>query len=499
MGVCGSFLGIFLFYPGVINPDTYNQYCQMEIGIIGDWHPPIMLATWKLFRWLYFIATGETIRGEGFLYVSWTLLLWGGLFLILRSNPSFWHNKGKFQKPWWVVAGIIFVLMWLSLDLFDKPHIITKDTGMLANYLFAVGCLMNLPTKKPLRWGVALIVLFCLFYGTAVRHNAVFSVIPLLYWLIRSMIPWKKMVVVVPGTLILWGGMLAMIHFINYDFIGAVRLYPLHERFYADIFQLNARTDRFMMPPDTFGNDFSKLNEKVFRDLYLKEKLFIRYAFEKLNERFSDNIFLFDHAVFVFDCSTDVIMPGVSPSDQESKVASRSTPDFYGNSRDYSDAGKHLVHFTDEEFVRTQYPRDYLILRKAWMDRLLQDPVAYIKFKTYFFIRYCKVSSLYFWGLNPFFLMPLVFLIAVSPMFADAPFNRSAFPSVMLAWSALLYILPLWLFLPDDSFRYLLWFFAASLTSIVMFCHASPLIRSLLRKTVHGVTMVFRPGTNTRS
>jgi hypothetical protein len=354
------------------------------------------------------------------------------------------------------------------LDLYDEPRNIMKDTGMFVAYLFAVGCLMNTPTKGLFRWGVALVVLFCLFYGTALRHNAIFALFPLLYWLVWILIPWKKNVIVLSCALFLWGGMLATIHFVNYGAIGAIRLYTLQERFYCDIFHLNARTSRFVVPPNTFGNDFSGLDEKVFRELFDRRKLYIESATEKLKERFPEKNWWFGPDVVVIRADSE-------------DGAIENVPTFDGNTQ-----WEHRV--LNEQFVREQYPKDYVVLRQAWIDSILQDPLTFVKFKTVFFVKYCRACSLYFLGLNPLFLLPLISLIAIMPLFAKNYLHPPTFPGVMLAWSALLYILPLWLFLPDGTFeggfRYLFWFFAASIIAIVYFCSRSDLCGKIIQ-TVH--------------
>jgi len=462
-------LNIFRYYPGRVDPDTYNQYCQMEVGIIGDWHPPIMVATWQLCRWAYCGLTGETIRGEGFLYVAWTFLMAGGLLLILRSHQPFWQNKGEHQKSWWGVGVVVCFLLWLFFEFVGEPlHIIRKDVGLLASYLFAVGCLMSLPSKGFARWCVASVALFFFFYGTAIRHNAIFAVIPLLCWLVCRMIPQRKTAVIVFYTFILWIAMLATIHVVNYDVIGAVRLYPLQERFYADIFHLNARSNCFVLPPNTFGNDFSDLDEKVFREKFKDGRLNIRGAFHELNEFYPGKNFTLDRSV-------DIIVP--SPSED----AVRSVPEFYGDHRDIDYGCNYLMGFVSEELVRKQFPVDYPLLRKAWVNRVLQDPVTYVKFKTDFFLKYCRGYCLYFLGLNALLLLPLVSLIAVSFLLTKDPFQQPTAPGALLAWSALFYLAPLWMFLPEEyAYRYLYWFFAAGIISIASACANSELIRSLI-------------------
>jgi hypothetical protein len=339
-----------------------------------------------------------------------------------------------------------------------------------------------------------MVVLFFIFYGTAMRHNALFAAIPLLGWLVGSLIPQKTSVVLVPCTLVLWGGLLATIHFVNYDFLGAVHLYPLQERFYADIFHLNARAKNFVLPPNSFGNNFDDITEQIFRENFDSQILFLYHAFKEVALKVPLHNAGFAHGVVV------IRSPNVSGRDQTNNPVDR--PGFTARheafpafpSRPRSPDGTVPLRILDESVVRNQFPKDYSVLRKAWMDRILQDPVTYIKFKTRFFVQFCREHNFYFvrlshslyWGkISPISLLPLLFLIAISPMFTQHALGLRTFPSVMLAWSALLYILPLWMFLPDtEPRRYTLWFFAASFIAIVHFCSQSPLFHEIVQ-TIH--------------
>ena len=455
----GFFLSIFLFYPGVVGPSGYAQFYQMKEGIIGDWHPPIMAATWQLCQATGSYITGQPSPGDGMIYVLWTAMIWAGLLLILLSGRSFWKNKDHSQKKWITVFLLAIVLLYMPIDFFDELRNIAKDTGMVAAYLMAVGCLLNASAKGWLRWFVLGAALFFIFYGTAIRHNAIFSAIPLLCWLVLIAIPTKRLSVVLPCSLILWGVMLVMINFVNYNVIGAVRLYPLQERFFADILHLNART-QFVPPPNAFGNDFTGIDDETFRKNFDVKVLFIENATKKLKGKFPEKKLAFTQDLIVLR-----------------------THDESGLFEDFPllhEEGKTSQRILSAEFVRTQYPKDYPVLRQAWISRILQDPVTYVKFKTVFFVKFCRNNSLYFLGLNSLFLLPIIMGISISPFFTKGDLRQRNFLSAILAWSALLYILPLWMFLPDDSLRYLLWFFAASIMSIILFCSESNLIRSII-------------------
>ena len=471
--VCiGSFLlNVFLFYPGFVCPTGYAQFYQMEEGIIGDWHPPIMVVTWQFCRSVYYFMMGKECTGDGMLYVLWTSMIWTGMLLVLLSGKSFWKNQGRSQKSWMVVLSIVILLPWSLIDLFGfYLRYVAKDTGMIAAFLLAVGCLMIAPNKGWRRWLILGMALICIFYGTAIRHNTIFTIFPILCWLVWIVVPSKRLSIVFPCSLVLWAILLVAIHYMNYNLLGTLRLYPLQERFYADILHLNTRTKHFVMPPNTFGNDFTGIEEEAFRNNFEPYILYIEDATENLRKKFPEKL-------AYCPLTQDLVVIRANGENGVSKLF----PAFQKKS-------KVELRILNEEFVRTQFPQDYLVLRNAWIKRILQNPVTYVKFKTAFFVKYCKNNSLYFLGLNPLLLLPLICFIAISPVFTQ----KNHFPSIMLAWSALFYLLPLWMFLPYECFRYLPWFFAASIFSIVMFCHESQWTRSFIEKTInHGKMLLM--------
>jgi hypothetical protein len=465
--VSGFVLHICLFYPGVLLPDAYSQLWQIETGVISDWHPPIMAATWRWMREAHITMTGSPTTGAGMIYLFFTALVWSGLLLILRSGKSFWNNKGTAQKTWLLVVLSIIFLLWSFLDIFDDLRNIIKDAGLLGSFLFAVGCLLNYPSKKIPRFFVVCLVLVCLFYGTALRHNAVFAVLPLLFWLVWAVVPsCRKFYFIVPIGIIVWGIMLSTINYVNYQVIGALHVYPLQERFYNDIFHLNARTSRYVIPPNTFGINFDSLDETTFRRYFNKNELFLGDAFRTINTKLAD---------------TNRIRVGKSMVTSIDKQVSPDKQGYIQILLEKSGADSEL-YLPNEQMVVEQYPKDYITLRDAWIQRVLMDPAAYIKFKTRVFVKYCKNTTLYFAGINAGHLLPLMFCsIILLTLLSKNRTSPAVFPCLMLGWSALLYILPLWMFLPSTEPRYLQWFFAASFISIVLFLAHSPLFAEIMQ------------------
>jgi hypothetical protein len=466
----GLLTEVALFYPGGMPPDPVAQFLQAENGIIGDWHPPVMAATWQIVRSAVHTLTGEWVIGNEIMWLFYITLVWFGFLLILSSARTFWQNQGTSQKSYLVVFITAAMLLWMSFDVLLKCRDLLKDVGFLGSYLVVTGCFLHISRTKAAsltsRWIFCIVAVLFLFYGTALRHNAIFAAIPFLCWLVWLVAPQKKLRLIIPAGLILWCSLLAGIHYVNYGVIKAVRLYSLQEIFYQDIFHLNARTNRFMLPPNGFGNDFSRLDEATFRKTFNSEINFVKKCFKNYNANIpTEKQLLFDYSVHV-PCYPEKF-------ETENKLIAEMRLKFHTDN---------IRGTADINIVREQFPKDYEALKMCWLNRISADPVAYLKFHIRFFVNLCKNESLLFMGLNSLILLHFTVILGLIVSFSRHRLDKEVFPCLMLLWSSFLYLAPFLLFLPDVQLRYLYWFFAASLISIVLFCANSEFICSILRQ-----------------
>lgn len=467
MCAIGFCLSIYCYYPGFGGHDPATQYVQAMSGVYGDWHPPMMAALWKSIVIIFRDKLGYDTTGRGVIWGWHTGLVWIGIGAILHSGKSLWssrHRKGVSRL--FVFAIPLLLVGVLYTDLLHATRAITKDTGMLGSYFIATGVLLNWNEKFPWNWIFSCLFLFFLFYGTALRHNAVFAVIPLLLWFVWLLFPKLSFSKLACLSLLLWIGMLGSIHYVNYCLLKTVKLYPLQERFIADIFYLNAFTDKFELPPNGFGRDFHSLSEKQFREQYIPEAVFINHAFKAINES-ADTPFNFTESYTIlspplFSCGPNenfYTFPG------------------FGNKID--SPVKMLVRDKDE--VNETFPRDYAKLKRAWWSRICSQPIEYLKIKTNLLWKFCKSVRLEFYRINSVIILLLTGWIVVLFSFSKSRMSPDVFPFLMLSWSSILYFVPLWMFLTAEVSRYLYWTLAASVISIVMLCANSELIRSILK------------------
>ena len=90
----GFFMSLFL-KSKTIDPDPFTQFCQSRIGIIGDWHPPLMAAVWGCLQSGLTAITGvdAPARDARLIWYLHSVLIWTGLFLCL--NSQFWKNQKR--------------------------------------------------------------------------------------------------------------------------------------------------------------------------------------------------------------------------------------------------------------------------------------------------------------------------------------------------------------------------------------------------------------------
>ncbi|WP_453985588.1 hypothetical protein [Brevibacterium casei] len=156
-----------VFAPGGMNPDTRWQLHQV-LGNepLSDWHPAIMTITWM---WL----TQLTGHASFVLYVQ-ILIMFGTGFGFAVYLYDVTGSKG------WSYLGVLFLI---TPHMFTFIGVLWKDTQMAEMFFLAVVAALLAQRFPRLRWVLLVIGLLALTYGTAVRKNAFFAVLPLIYLL----------------------------------------------------------------------------------------------------------------------------------------------------------------------------------------------------------------------------------------------------------------------------------------------------------------------------
>jgi hypothetical protein len=176
-------------FPGVPNDDSNSQYAQALDRHFNDWHPPVMAWLWSMFRLL--------ADGDGPMFSFHIACYWLGFGLIAVALS----RTGRPLAAWGIVGvGLFPPFLMMNIN-------ILKDVGLAVTFLagFAAVFWYRIQDQKiPLV--VVAISAVLLFYGTLVRNNAVFGVVPLLAYLINPQWlgrPWRLLVFSTPAAMLL--------------------------------------------------------------------------------------------------------------------------------------------------------------------------------------------------------------------------------------------------------------------------------------------------------
>ena len=444
-GVVGFLATLFFYFPGVWHYDASVQHAQAVSGLYGDWHPPVMAASLRGVNRIFNAIVHSDYSKTGVLFTLYALFFWTGMASVLAASQPFWRRlEGKPRLLSLLPFGLILTIC--SSDLIPWTAEFSKDIGMLGSYLLAVGMLLNWPNAKSRQLGFGLAIPVLFLYGTSLRHNAIFSLLPLVVWFVWLLFKKRSILKIGMIGLALWGGILGAIHVVNYGVLQSVRLYPMQERFYADIFLLNHLTGVYVAPPNSFGNDFSQIDKELF-DRYYREGSYVVYAMGKINEQIPEKFRLLHNIL---------LLPGANPHPGVVE-----TVEYEGLGK-LSDSPILLTKVYQDDLQRSG-KEDYSKLRSAWIQRIKEHPVAYVKLRLKTFYYFCVGSGFRFCGINSWILSILLCLTLTHPLchprrlIAD-----TAFPRVMLGISALLYLSPYLFFLTAEVNRYTYWFLFAS-------------------------------------
>ena len=163
VALAGLALSAAAAWPGLLTEDSLVQYQAAVRGVYADWHPPVMSWVWR--QWL------RVLPGAQGMLLMQLAMLWAGLWLFWRAA------RPRRLAP-------LFLLLGLAPWVLNFSGAIWKDAAMAFALLLAAGLLLRPPGP-----GRGLAVVALLFYALNLRHNALFAIAPLLWWLLRAAWP----------------------------------------------------------------------------------------------------------------------------------------------------------------------------------------------------------------------------------------------------------------------------------------------------------------------
>jgi hypothetical protein len=159
---------LYIFWPGSYSVDSLQQWNQAKSGEIANLHPAVMAGWW---RFLYLYIWQE----QGVLLAFHVILFWSAMYVLGRQIARVS-----------VDAAYLLLLSWCFPTVLCMTYVLWKDSGMAFCFFLASALMLHasMSPKKPHAALIALILLLML-YATAVRHNALFALPALCFWLAR--------------------------------------------------------------------------------------------------------------------------------------------------------------------------------------------------------------------------------------------------------------------------------------------------------------------------
>lgn len=205
---------LLLTWPGYLSPDSYSQWNMALNHVYSDHHPPMMSVLWSLFIPLYNTP-------------GWIPLLH---FIVLGIGIDYLARMKHYHSTYFVLClpFIPQVLVYMAC--------VWKDVGLAMSF-FTVVCILSYHTygKSKLTLGEKAGVILLLIYGSCVKYQGQFCVLPLCVWFFYNNKSWLKSFL---KGLILFGCLLFFVKEFNHFFVPQTQ--KSHSWQYVKLFDLAA-------------------------------------------------------------------------------------------------------------------------------------------------------------------------------------------------------------------------------------------------------------------
>lgn len=207
-------VGVFIwltFRPGLLSPDSINQYAQAATGQFNDWHPPIMAVILSIVMkyggsvdTLIFLQCQaglfgiKTLVGQLFDHFNLPQLVNGSIFssilslliallLLLPITPNLFYLVAFWKDSW-----LSITLLWLSIIILKLVRANTKfpagnihhyTVGILLLAIFVAGLRYNALILLPL---ISLVTAFLIRNRLSRLHFTLILILPVIFFLILN-------------------------------------------------------------------------------------------------------------------------------------------------------------------------------------------------------------------------------------------------------------------------------------------------------------------------
>lgn len=238
--LAGCLVTVGVFFPGAMSPDSLDQLRQANAWTYSTTQPPIMTLLWGLLNLV--------VAGPALMLVLQAAMWWGGWLLVIeRLVPP---------RGGWQVGLLVVIGLWPPL--FAMTGTVWRDVHMTLALLVAVGLLLQDPAIGRERVRIVIAGLL-VAYASAVRINAVFSVLPLAGWVVvRAGRAWalpgsRRVALPLGGAIIL---AIALAGRVVNPALASRIWYPVQNLQVFDLVGMSARTGQNLVPASIrAGND----------------------------------------------------------------------------------------------------------------------------------------------------------------------------------------------------------------------------------------------------
>jgi hypothetical protein len=247
-------IGIYIFYPGAMSLDSIAQWLQVvDPQHLTTWHPPVMVYLWSFFNK---IMPGT----QGLLFFHYIVYF---LSLYILANVFFSRLGHR----------ILYILIiGLFPPVFFFNGVIWKDVSMLIALSMSFALLFKFEKNRKTIW---LLLSICfLFYGTAVRHNAIICFIPYIIYTLSILIEAenrKKTILIAVLTPILCFGGIKLTRYANSGFVKEWQVAHNMENsaFIWDLWVMSIELNENIIPQYIFHDPETSLTVEELKSYYV--------------------------------------------------------------------------------------------------------------------------------------------------------------------------------------------------------------------------------------
>jgi hypothetical protein len=149
---------IAAYYPGYMSPDSVVQLQQARTGVTTNVYPPLMDEIWSV--------TDKILPGPAGMLILHNIVFWFALAVLAHIALA---------RAVWRVLFVLLAGFWPPT--FGSLGTIWKDVGMQVFLVAALAAVFYAHSRRRV-WPLA-IALVCLFVAAGYRHNGIAAVVPL--------------------------------------------------------------------------------------------------------------------------------------------------------------------------------------------------------------------------------------------------------------------------------------------------------------------------------